>query len=96
MPIGGGGLLPGGAMKKIWEYLVDHGMTVMLSGFVVAVAGLLAFAIRFRYHGGWIRTLSIAVVIAGFVLYVLGRVLFVLQRRGGRRGRSAPEEDLKS
>ncbi len=66
--------------KKVYEYLLSHSIYVMVIGFVVALGGLLVY-MQTRYMGNFVPQLSFGVTVAGFVIYIVGRVLVATQRR---------------
>lgn len=67
-------------LKKVYEYLLYHGIYVMVIGFIVALGGLL-FYMQTRFMGNFVPQLAFGVTIAGFVIYIVGRVLVATQRR---------------
>ncbi len=66
--------------KKVYEYLLSHSIYVMVIGFMVALGGLL-FYMQTRFMGNFVPQLAFGVTIAGFVIYIVGRVLVATQRR---------------
>ncbi len=66
--------------KKIYEYLLSHAIIVMIIGFLVALGGLLVY-MQTRFMGNFVPQLAFGVTIAGFVIYIVGRVLVATQRR---------------
>ncbi len=67
-------------MKKLYEFLLVNSMFVMLIGFAVALGGLLVY-MQTRYMGSFVPQFAFGVTIAGFVIYIVGRVLVAAQRR---------------
>jgi glucan phosphoethanolaminetransferase (alkaline phosphatase superfamily) len=67
-------------LKKVYEYLLSHSIYVMVIGFVVALGGLLVY-MQTRYMGNYVPRLAFGVTIAGFVIYIVGRVFVAAQRR---------------
>ena len=57
---------------------------IMMAGFLIAVVSLLLF-MHNRYSGTTARTLWCSLTIAGFVIYVLGRICVALQRANSRK-----------
>ncbi|MBD3344286.1 MAG: hypothetical protein GF401_04405 [Chitinivibrionales bacterium] len=81
-------------MKKIFDAMLNNGLAIMMVGFFVSIAGLIAFVTRFRYYGGTVRTISISVTIAGFVIYFIGRICVVInKRRKKKTEKEASEEE---
>lgn len=72
-------------MKKFIEFLSSHGMYLMMSGFVIALSGVVLMLIAQKnFWGSEARTISLVVAITGFVLYLIGRVFVGSQRRKKR------------
>jgi hypothetical protein len=69
-----------GGMKRFVRFFVTHGYVWMGIGMVLALAGVF-FLMNPRHRLGLERTVSLAVGITGFVLYFVGRVCVVLERR---------------
>lgn len=67
-------------VKKIYEFFLEHGLTVMLIGFIVALGGLLVY-LNTKYWGNYVPQLAFGVTIAGFVIYIVGRIAVSAQRR---------------
>lgn len=67
-------------MKKLFNYLSEHGFVVMMAGFGLAVVGLL-FYMQTRYSGSVVPQIAFGVTIAGFVIYVFGRILVATKRK---------------
>ncbi len=67
-------------MKRVVRFFITHGYILMGIGMVLALAGVF-FLMHPRHRYGPERTVSLAVGITGFVLYALGRVCVVLERR---------------
>jgi len=70
-------------LKKIIAWISEHGFVLMMSGFALAVAGVLVYW-RTRYSGSYVPQVAFGVTIAGFALYVIGRI-FVATRRNRTR-----------
>jgi len=66
--------------QKLFAYLSTRGIVVMVLGFIVALGGLLVY-MSTRFSGSWLPQVAFGVTIAGFVIYVLGRILVAQQRR---------------
>lgn len=75
-------------MNKLYLALRRNGFTIMLFGFGIAGAGLLAF-INYRFADTAAKSLSFYGAIVGFVIYVCGRVLLALQKSADRKQRIA-------
>ena len=67
-------------MTQILNVLGKHGFIIMMSGFIISVAGLI-FYMQTRYQGTSIPSIAFGITIAGFCIYVLGRVLVVIERK---------------
>lgn len=67
-------------MKKVYEFLLSNSIYVMIVGFITALAGLLVY-MQTRYMGNYIPQVAFGVTIAGFVIYIVGRILVSTQRR---------------
>lgn len=71
-------------MQKVLIYLREHGFMIMMAGFLIAIVSLLFF-MQNRYSGSTVRTVWFSLTIAGFVIYVLGRICVALQRANARK-----------
>lgn len=71
-------------MSKISEFLLKHGFKVMMFGFALSVIGLLVY-IKFRFAGNVIPQIAFGVTIAGFLIYVTGRVFVFISRRRSQK-----------
>lgn len=67
-------------MEKILGWLREHGFVLMLVGFLTAVGGLL-FYMQTRFSGSVVPQIAFGVTVAGFVLYVIGRIFVATQRK---------------
>ncbi len=77
-------------MKKLIDFLSSHGMYLMMSGFVIALSGVVLMLIAQKnFWGGEARTISLVVAITGFVLYLIGRIFVGSQRRKKRLNSSS-------
>jgi len=71
-------------LKKIFEYLSEHGTVLMMAGFGLAVVGVFVYW-RTRFYGNYIPQVAFGVTIAGFVIYVTGRIFVAISRnRSGK------------
>jgi hypothetical protein len=70
--------------KKLWEYLRTHGVILMVGGFIIALGGLLTYY-QTRIYGNATPQIAFGITVAGFVIYVAGRVLVATQRKRDRR-----------
>ncbi|MFP4164835.1 MAG: hypothetical protein ACLFQB_13360 [Chitinispirillaceae bacterium] len=70
-------------MGKIIEFLKKHGFTLMLIGLFIAIASVIVMiSIRTpRYAGTIYPQLATGGAIAGFVIYFIGRIGVLIQRR---------------
>jgi len=77
-------------INAIEKFIVERGFTLMLCGLVTAIAGVsLNLYVQYNpaYFFGlpWVLSLSVVLAIAGFAVYIIGRVLLAIQRRRARR-----------
>jgi len=78
-------------MKGFFAFLVAHGYWFMGTGMVLAIAGVLIM-MEPRNRMGTMRLVGTGIGIAGFVIYFIGRVCVVLDRRRARNARSSAQE----
>lgn len=72
-------------MKKFIEFLSSHGIYLMMSGFVIALTGVVLMLIAQKnFWGDQARTITLIIAIAGFVLYLIGRIFVGSQQRKKR------------
>ncbi|MBN1600859.1 MAG: hypothetical protein JW915_04575 [Chitinispirillaceae bacterium] len=77
-------------MKKIIEFLSAKGMYIMMSGFIIALAGVvLMLTSQKNFWGEQAKTISMAVAIFGFVVYLTGRIFVGSERRKRRQSSSS-------
>ena len=69
--------------KKMITFLSEHGIHTMVTGFVVAVIGLLVY-MQTRYGGTVVPQIAFGVTITGFVIYVIGRIFVANKRKKSR------------
>ncbi len=65
-------------MKKLWSICKERSFIIMITGFIVAIGGILFF-MNHRY--GIPGRISFGVTVAGVALYILGRILVIIHRR---------------
>jgi len=63
----------------MWSFLRDKGFIIMMIGFALALVSLVAY-MQVRNYAGWPSQLSFGGAIAGFSLYVAGRILVAIDR----------------
>ncbi len=77
-------------MKKIIEFLSAKGLYIMMSGFIIALSGVILMLTSQRnFWGEQAKTISMAVAIFGFVLYLIGRIFVSSERRKRRQSSSS-------
>jgi uncharacterized membrane protein len=77
-------------VKKIIEFLSSKGMYIMMSGFVIALTGvILMLASQKNFWGDQAKTISMVVAIIGFALYLTGRIFVGSERRKKRQNSSS-------
>jgi hypothetical protein len=79
-------------MKKITTFLMDHGLTIMLSGFLFFFIGFLVILFAGRYYNFYLLNAAKAGAVAGLAMYVTGRVSVFFHNK--RKKRSNYSEDL--
>ena len=79
-------------MKKVVNFLMDHGWTIMLVGFVLCFASFLLFLFGWRYHNFYFLQTAKAIVAIGIVTYVTGRIAVFFHNR--RKKQASYSEDL--
>ena len=72
-------------VEKLKALYLKHGLKIMLAGFSLSAIGILLYIKMHRGTPG--SKIGFALVIAGLVLYVIGRVGVVLERRAAGRER---------
>ena len=71
--------------KKIHEYLSTHGMTLMVTGFAIAAAGLLVFIYnQNNIHSLLLSRFAFGGTITGFCIYLVGRIYVAIKRHQAR------------
>ena len=71
-------------VKKIYNFLCDNGLVLMVTGFLISIVSFLVF-FQTRFHGTATPRIAIGCTIAGFVIYVVGRIFVATARRQNRR-----------
>lgn len=66
--------------NPIMNFLTTHGFKVMLAGFGISAVGLV-FYIKYRFEDPIIAQYAFGVTIAGFCIYVLGRIFVFINRK---------------
>ncbi len=66
--------------NKLVNFLSTNGFKIMLAGFGISAVGLVLY-IKFRFEDPVIAQYAFGVTIAGFCIYVLGRVFVFINRR---------------
>jgi membrane protein implicated in regulation of membrane protease activity len=84
-------------MRAVFAFIAERGFSLMLGGFMVTVAGIVAYATinTPRFAGTPYPTAAIVLTFIGLAVYVVGRVSVSLQRRRAqeRGGRKAADDD---
>ena len=60
--------------------MLEHGFKVMMSGFLISVLGLIVY-MSSRFQGTATPRIAFGVTIAGFCIYVIGRVFVAIERK---------------
>jgi hypothetical protein len=66
--------------NPLMNFLATHGFKVMLSGFGISAVGLL-FYIKYRFEDPAIAQYAFSATIAGFCIYVLGRIFVFINKK---------------
>jgi hypothetical protein len=69
---------------KFNSFFLEHGFKVMMVGFTISVIGLLVY-MKFRYEGNMIPQIAFGATVAGFVIYVFGRVYVAISRKQAKK-----------
>ena len=78
-------------VKKIHAYLSTRGMTLMVGGFAVAVSGLLCYIYNMNnLHNPVLGKAAHATTIAGFCIYVIGRIYVAIKRHRDKTSQQRP------
>lgn len=68
-------------IRKVWNFLCDHGHAVMFAGLAVIVAGALML-VHSRQTGSALESYCWPVVTVGICIYVIGRIGAAFRGRG--------------
>jgi len=79
-------------MKKITTFLMDHGLTVMLFGFLLFFIGFLVILFAGKYYNFYLLQAAKVGAVVGLAMYVTGRVSVFFHNK--RKKRSKFSEDL--
>jgi len=66
--------------NPVITFISAHGFGIMMAGFFIAVIGVL-FHVQNRLSNEFVSRISLIVAIAGFAVYVIGRIGVVFQRK---------------
>jgi membrane protein implicated in regulation of membrane protease activity len=85
-------------MKFFFAFIAERGFSLMLGGFMITVAGIVAYATinTPRFAGTPYPTAAIVFTFIGLAVYIIGRVSVSVQRRRTYergRGRAADDDD---
>lgn len=76
-------------MKQIIEYLSSRGMYVMMGGFLLALGGVILLLVaKNNFWGPQVRNGALVLSLAGFVIYVIGRIFVARQRQNRKKNAS--------
>jgi len=67
-------------IKKVIDYLYENGIVLMVIGFVMAVISILVY-MQTRFYGNAVPQIAAGCTIAGFIIYVIGRVFMATRKR---------------
>jgi hypothetical protein len=82
-------------MKKITTFLMDHGLTIMLIGFVLFFTCFLVILFAGRYYNFYLLQAAKTGAVVGFVTYVAGRIaVFFHNKRKKQSTYSSNLDDL--
>ena len=71
-------------LKKVYDFLCDNGLVLMVAGFLTSAVSFLVF-FQTRFHGTATPRIAIGCTIAGFVVYIIGRIFVATARRHNRK-----------
>jgi len=84
-------------MKAFFAFIAEHGVTLMLCGFMTTLAGIVAYATinTPRYAGTPYPAAAIVLVFIGLAVYIVGRISVAVQRKRTyeRGNRPAVDDD---
>jgi hypothetical protein len=78
------GLKDGYFMKGIPKFLMEHGLTIMLVGFSIFFICFLAMLFAGKNSDFMMKQVAIGGAIAGFCIYLVGRISVFLYNRNKR------------
>jgi hypothetical protein len=82
-------------MKKIAAFLTDHGLTIMLVGFILFFACFLVILFAGRYYNFYMLQAARAGAALGFATYVVGRIaVYVHNKRKKKPNYTDYSDDL--
>lgn len=70
--------------NKVVDFLSTHGFKIMLAGFGISAVGLVLY-IKYQFEDPVIAQYAFGVTIAGFCMYVFGRVFVFINRRNQKK-----------
>ena len=71
-------------IKKIYDFCYNNGIVLMVVGFLISIVSFLIF-FQTRFHGTATPRVAIGCTIAGFVVYIIGRIFVAAARRQSRK-----------
>lgn len=71
-------------VNPIMNFLTTHGFKVMLTGFGISAVGLVIY-IKYRFENPIIAQYAFGVTIAGFCIYVFGRIFVFINRKNQKK-----------
>lgn len=67
-------------MGKFLDFLYTKCVIIMMFGFILSIVGITVF-MRTRFYGNAIPQIAAASAIAGFVIYIIGRIFMATRKR---------------
>ncbi len=67
-------------VQRLYLFLLNHGMIIMGAGFIMAIISLFVY-MQTRFYGTPTPKIAFGCTIAGFGIYVLGRIFVEIARR---------------
>ncbi len=71
-------------IKKIYDFCYNNGIVLMVVGFLISIVSFMIF-FQTRFHGTATPRVAIGCTIAGFVVYIIGRIFVAAARRQSRK-----------
>jgi hypothetical protein len=68
-------------MKQIAKFFMDHGLTIMLMGFVLFFVSFLMILFAGRYYNYYMLQVARGGAVLGLCMYVAGRVAVYFQKK---------------